>query len=136
MSLSSAYLQNLIDELSKADTDKGNIGQRLQGNDFDGGKGDAVLALLLAAADALINGVPITPPTPTLATANKGTTSPTPPGVGALLVGFSKDFTGTFDEITIDVTQTPSLSFNLPGKLVPSYVIVATTGSFWWETLT
>jgi hypothetical protein len=133
MSLSSAYLQNLIDELSKVDTDKSNIGQRLQGNDFDGGKGDAVLALLLAVA----GGIPVTPAPPTvIATSNKGTTSPTPSGVGALLVGFSKDFTGTFDGLTVDVTQTPSLSFNLPGKLVPAYAIVATTGSFWWETLT
>jgi hypothetical protein len=75
-------------------------------------------------------------PTPTLAVADSGDTSPTPSGVGALIVYFSSDFTGTFDGSDIDAARTPSISISLPGKLVPSYVIVATTGSFWWKTLT
>ncbi len=75
--------------------------------------------------------------TPTPATPQTGTASPTPAGVNSLLVVFSSDFTGSFDGNTIQVSQTPSLSFTSPvGKSLPSYAIVTTAGSFWWETLT
>jgi hypothetical protein len=93
-----------------------------------------VLLAGMANGDVSLQTSPASPTV--VATPNKGTTSPTPNGVGALLVVFSSDFTGTFDGLTINVAQTPSLSFNIPGKLIPSYVIVATAGSFWWETLT
>lgn len=84
------------------------------------------------------SGVPIVPPsTLTPATASTGTSAATPAGVSSLLVVFSSDFTGSFDGNTVDVKQTPSLSFTAPfGKSLPSYAIVTTAGSFWWETLT
>lgn len=131
MALNSAYLQNLIDELNLADTNASNIVARLGGEEF--GKSSAVLALLLALADAAASGVPVTPPTPvtrTLAGVNKTADYTVPTGARSVLLVFSSDFAGTVLGATITPAQSPSMSFTADqNNLLPAIAITVSAGN-------